>query len=68
MPKQVTNASRVARGLRRLTVWLPDWVLEQLDEQCDECGWSRAEVIRDLITRESEAAAQPDEQRKGRKR
>lgn len=57
MPKQVTNASRRERGLRRLEVWLPEFVIAQLDEICDECGWSRAEIIRDMITGESEAAA-----------
>lgn len=61
MPKQVTNASRRERGLRRLEVWLPDWVVERLDEICNECGWSRAEVVRDMITSESESAARPAE-------
>lgn len=55
MPKQVSNKSRQARGLRRIAIWIDVDVLDQLDAICDETGWSRAEIIRDMITGESEA-------------
>jgi hypothetical protein len=55
---QVTNASRRERGLRRLEVWIPAAALQQLDAICEESGWSRAEIIQDMITGESEEASE----------
>lgn len=68
MPKQVSDASRRARGLRKISIWLEVEVLDQLDAICDETGWSRAEILRDMITGESEEAAEMRPRQKYRPR
>lgn len=54
MPKQVTNASRRNRGLRRLEVWLPSATIAALDAICERTGYTRREVIEGYVAEESE--------------
>lgn len=52
---QQSNAERRARGLRRLEVWLPQWILDRLDRLVLAEGYeSRAEAVKDLIERTGE--------------
>lgn len=46
---QVTNASRQARGLRRITLWIPEEYLAKLDAICADSGYTRAEQVLGMI-------------------
>jgi hypothetical protein len=65
MPKQVTNASRRKRGLRRLEVWLDADTITALDEICERSGYSRRDVIKGYIDAEREEWTEVD--RRGRR-
>jgi hypothetical protein len=44
-----THADRVARGQRYLQVWLPAEVAEMLDELVETSGYSRPELVEQMI-------------------
>lgn len=45
----VTNASRRARGLRRIEVWLPPEYVAKLDAICSDSGYSRTDLLLGMI-------------------
>ena len=49
----------MATMMRRLQISLPEWQAQYLAERAQRDGVSIAEVIRRLVARESEAAADP---------
>jgi hypothetical protein len=46
---RLSYADRVARGQRRIEVWLPADVAEMLDEICESGGYSRPEMVEQMI-------------------
>lgn len=46
---RLSYADRVARGQRRLEVWLPEEVAAMLDELVESSGYARPELIEEMI-------------------
>lgn len=44
-----SNQARAAKGLVRVSVWLPKTVVEHLDELSEDSGYSRTEMIEAMI-------------------
>ena len=47
-----THASRVARGLRLLHVYLPEETMRRLDAICEDSGYSRPDQVAGMIDAE----------------
>jgi hypothetical protein len=45
-----TGTDRQIRGQKRLQVWLPEHLLERLDEMADHLGYSRTELLAIVLT------------------